>query len=137
MADIAQRFSQNPLLIPAQVIPSQPDSKIECLLNPGVFQYEGRTYLLVRVAERPKPQPGRVRVPIMEEGKLKILDWDSGDPALTTSDPREFKYKGEGYLHFPICASLPATTVSLFRPPNSRRSGVRVFWKLLASKTAE
>jgi len=98
MADIAQRFSQNPLLIPAQVIPSQPDSKIECLLNPGVFQYEGRTYLLVRVAERPKPQLGRVRVPIMEEGKLKILDWDSGDPALNTTDPREFKYKGEGYL---------------------------------------
>jgi predicted GH43/DUF377 family glycosyl hydrolase len=98
MSDLAQRFSRNPLLVPAQVSPSQPGSKIECLLNPGVFQHEGRTYLLVRVAERPEPQPGRVRVPIMEEGKLKILDWDSGDPALNTTDPREYKYKGEGYL---------------------------------------
>ena len=98
MADIAQRFPGNPLLVPAQVRPSQPGSKIECLLNPGVFLHEGRTHLLVRVAERPEPQPGRVRVPIMEEGKLKILDWDSGDPALNTSDPREYKYQGEGYL---------------------------------------
>ena len=98
MADIAHRFSRNPLLIPAQVGPSQPGLKVECLLNPGVFHYQDRTYLLVRVAERPEPQNGRVRVPIMEEGKLKILDWDSSDPALNTSDPREYKYKGEGYL---------------------------------------
>jgi len=98
MADIAQRFSQNPLLTPAQVRPSQPGSTIECLLNPGVFQLEGRICLLVRVAERPEPQPGRVRVPVMEEGKLKILDWDAGDPALNISDPREYKYQGEGYL---------------------------------------
>jgi len=98
MADIAQRFSQNPILVPAQVGPSRPGSKIECLLNPGVFRWEGRTHLLVRVAERPEPQPGRVRVPIMEEGKLKILDWASDDPALNTSDPRGYDYKGEGYL---------------------------------------
>ena len=98
MADIAQRFPQNPLLVPAQVSPSRPGSKVECLINPGVFQYEGRTYLIGRVAERPEPQPGRVRVPIMEEGKLKILDWDAGDPALNTSDHRVYKYKGEGYL---------------------------------------
>ena len=98
MADIARRFPQNPLLVPAQVIPSQPGITVECLLNPGVFHDQGRTHLLVRVAERPEPQPGRVRVPIMEEGNLKILDWDSSDPALNTTDPREYKYKGEGYL---------------------------------------
>ncbi len=98
MADIARRFSQNPLLVPAQVSPSRPGLKIECLLNPGVFQYQGRTHLLVRVAERPEPQEGRVRVPVMEEGELKILDWDAADPGLNVSDPREYKYKGEGYL---------------------------------------
>jgi predicted GH43/DUF377 family glycosyl hydrolase len=98
MADIAQRFPQNPLISPADATPSQPGLKIECLLNPGVFQYEGRTYLLIRVAERPEPQAGRVRVPIMEDDKLKVLDWDASDPALNTTDPREYKYKGEGYL---------------------------------------
>jgi len=98
MADLAQRFSGNPLLIPAQVSPSQPGLKVECLLNPGAFRHEGRTWLLVRVAERPEPQPGRVRVPVMEEGALKILDWSADDPSLNTSDPREYKYQGEGYL---------------------------------------
>ena len=73
MADLAQRFPQNPLLIPAQVAPSLPGLKVECLLNPGVFQYQGRIHLLIRVAERPELQPGRVRVPIMEDGRLKVL----------------------------------------------------------------
>jgi predicted GH43/DUF377 family glycosyl hydrolase len=50
------------------------------------------------VAERPEPQPGLVRVPIMEEGRLKILEWKADDPALDTRDPREYKYRGEGYL---------------------------------------
>ncbi len=98
MADLAQRFPQNPILVPASVAPVQPGTKVECLLNPGVFRYEGRIYLLVRVAERPEPRPGRVRVPIMEEGELKILDWDIQDPGLNVADPREYKYSGEGYL---------------------------------------
>ena len=98
MADFAHRFHQNPLLVPAQVTPSQPGLRVECLLNPGVFRYRNRTYLLVRVAERPEQPPGRVRVPIMEDGKLKILDWNAADPLLNTSDPREYKYQGEGYL---------------------------------------
>ena len=98
MADLAQRFPQNPLLVPAQVAPSTPGSKVECLLNPGVFRHEGRTCLLVRVAERPEPTPNEIRVPIMEEGRLKILVWAANDPFLNISDPREYKYKGEGYL---------------------------------------
>lgn len=98
MPDIAERFPSNPILVPEQVDPSLPGSKVECLLNPGVFQYEGRIYLLVRVAERPQPRPGRVRVPIIEDGKLKILDWDANDLALITNDPRVYKYQGEGYL---------------------------------------
>ncbi len=98
MPDIAHRFPQNPLLAPAQVVLSQPGLKVECLLNPGVFRHEGRIYLLVRVAERPEPRPNCVSAPIMEEGKLKILEWASGDPALDVGDPRVLQYKDEGYL---------------------------------------
>src|ERR1700683_352455 len=98
MADLAYRFSSNPILVPAQVGSSVSGMKVECLLNPGVFQYQHRSYLLIRGAERPEPQTGRVRVPIMEEGELKILDWDSDDPALNISDPREYKYREEGFL---------------------------------------
>ena len=98
MADIARRFPQNPLLSPNQVAPSGPGLKVECLLNPGVFSYEDRTYLLIRTAERPEAQPGKVQVPVMEDGALKILTWNADDPLLNTSDPREYKYAGEGYL---------------------------------------
>jgi predicted GH43/DUF377 family glycosyl hydrolase len=98
MTDLALRFAENPLLRPEEVCPSNPDLRVECLLNPGVFRFEGRTALLVRVAERPAPAPGRVRIPFLRDGRPEILDVDAGDPDLDTSDPREFKYRGEGYL---------------------------------------
>ena len=120
MADMAQRFPLNPLLVPEQLHPSQAGCQVECLLNPGVFLHEGRIHLLVRVAERPEIRPGRVRVPIMEEGHLKILDWDADDPALDTKDPREYRYGGEGYLstlsHLRLFVSDDGTT---FTPTDS------------------
>lgn len=96
--DIAKRFPQNPLLVPADVAPSRSGLKVECLLNPGVFRFDGKIYLLVRVAERPEQKEGRVSFPVMENGQIRILEFDSSDPDLDASDPREFKYKGEGYL---------------------------------------
>ncbi len=98
MPDLAQRFPQNPLLTPGEVAPSQPGLKVECLLNPGVFQHEGKINLLVRTAERPQPQPGYVEVPIMEGGIMKIVTWRADDPLLDTRDPREYRHNGEGYL---------------------------------------
>jgi predicted GH43/DUF377 family glycosyl hydrolase len=86
------------LLSPPQVPPSQSGLKVECLLNPGVFQYQDRTYLLIRVAERPELVQGRVQVPVMENGALKIHAWNADDPLLNISDPREYKYDGQGYL---------------------------------------
>ena len=96
--DSAARFLTNPLLTPAMIMPSRPDLTVECILNPGVFRFAGKTWLLVRVAERPKQQQGRVSFPVMENGQIKILDFDASDPLLDTSDSREFKYNGEGYL---------------------------------------
>lgn len=53
---------------------------------------------MIRTAERPAAPQGQVQVPIMENGRLKILTWSTDDPWLSTSDPREYKYAGEGYL---------------------------------------
>jgi predicted GH43/DUF377 family glycosyl hydrolase len=98
MNDIVKRFNKNPIMDPADVAPSHPGLKVECLLNPGVFRFEGKTHLLVRVAERPEQRPGFVSLPVIENGSVCILEFDAEDPELDTSDPREFKYKGEGYL---------------------------------------
>lgn len=92
------RFDQNPILTPADLAPSQPGLQVECLLNPGVFRYQGNTFLLVRVAERPERKPGTVGIPVLENGSVKILEFDADDPDLDTRDPREYRYKGEGVL---------------------------------------
>jgi len=52
MKDIAKRFADNPLLSPLDIKASIDGLEITCVLNPGVFQYQGKTWLIVRVAEK-------------------------------------------------------------------------------------
>jgi predicted GH43/DUF377 family glycosyl hydrolase len=97
--DIAKRFSENPILTPSQLKPSREDMKIECLLNPGVFAYNDKIWLLLRVAEKPLQQEGKISFPVYEEGgKIKIFTFDKLDPDLDLSDPRVINYKGQDYL---------------------------------------
>ena len=97
--DIAKRFSQNPLLKPLDIRPSCEGMKIECLLNPGVFTFENKVWLLLRVAEMPEKQEGKISFPIYnEEGKIEIRTFDKSDPDLDCTDPRVINYKGKDYL---------------------------------------
>lgn len=96
--DLASRFPQNPILRPQDVCPSTPGMKVECLLNPGVFSFQGRTWLLLRVAERPEQKAGKTSFPILENGKLRICEFDNNDPRLDLADPRVITYDGEDYL---------------------------------------
>lgn len=54
------RYAHNPILSPEDLCPSQPSMQIECLLNPGVFRYDGKVWMLVRVAERPAQAEGEI-----------------------------------------------------------------------------
>ena len=73
--------------------------KVECLLNPGVFRFQGKTWLLLRVAERPEQTPGKTSFPVLDrEGKLQILAFDNSDPQLDLFDPRVISYAGQDYL---------------------------------------
>lgn len=113
MADLAKRFPENPILRPADITPSQGDMKVECLLNPGVFRFDGKTWLLVRVAERPEQTPGMTTFPIFaEDGNLTILAFDNADPKLDLSDPRMLRYDGVDYLttisHLRLMSSVDA-----------------------------
>lgn len=99
MTDLAKRFPQNPLLRPSDLKPSRPDWQIECLLNPGVFRFDGRTWLLVRVAERPPQRAGYVSFPVLSgSGEARVLEFDRKDPRLDLSDPRVLRYDGVHYL---------------------------------------
>lgn len=99
MSDIAIRYHQNPILSPKDLSPSNPNMIIECLLNPGVFQFKDKIGLLVRVAERTIQKEGFLTVPIYDHlGKVELLDFKMDDPKLDASDARVINYDGVDYL---------------------------------------
>jgi predicted GH43/DUF377 family glycosyl hydrolase len=115
MNDLAQRFEQNPILKPRDLRPSVDCMEVACLLNPGVFRYQNKTWLLVRVAERPLQIPGKTSFPILSpEGRLEVLEFDSDDPRLDLSDPRVISFDGRDYLttlsHLRLLASDDGVT---------------------------
>ncbi|MDD2197442.1 MAG: glycoside hydrolase family 130 protein [Bacteroidales bacterium] len=97
--DLAKRFKNNPILRPSDIKPSSKEMYIECLLNPGVFQFDGKIWMLCRVAERTKQVDGSIKVPVLDaKGKIEILTFHQNDPKLDDSDPRVIKYDGKFYL---------------------------------------
>ena len=97
--DIATRFKENPLLSPADLEPSTPGLEITCLLNPGVFTFEDKTWLIVRVAERPAQKKNLLSFPILTEtGSIQIIEIPKNDPELKATDARVINYKGVDYL---------------------------------------
>ena len=99
MKDIAKRFEQNPLLSPSDIPASREGLEITCLLNPGVFQFEGKTWMILRVAERPKQKEGIISFPILTEtGAIEIIEIFTDDPDLDASDARIINYRGVDYL---------------------------------------
>ena len=104
--DLAERLEENPIIKPGDIPPSSHKMKIECLLNPGVFKFGNKTWLLLRVAERPEQIEGMISFPLYnEEGKIEVLHFHKDDPELDFTDPRVIRYKGQDYL----------TTLSHFR----------------------
>lgn len=99
MKDIAKRFAENPLLSPADLNASSDGLEITCLLNPGVFQYYNKTWMIVRVAERPAQKENTRSFPILTEtGTIKIIELTKDDPELKATDARVINYKGVDYL---------------------------------------
>jgi predicted GH43/DUF377 family glycosyl hydrolase len=97
--DLAKRLAQNPLLKPKDIKPSSDLMRIECLLNPGVFRFDHKIWMLLRVAERPEQLEHKVSFPLYnEKGKIEILTFDKSDPDLDFTDPRIIQYKGCDYL---------------------------------------
>ena len=105
--DIAKRNHANPILRPSDLKACIPGMEITCLLNPGVFRMNGKTWLLLRVAERPIQENGVISFPVYnEKGEIEVLRFSKDDPDLDSSDPRVIGYKGQNYL----------TTLSYLRP---------------------
>ena len=99
MSKLACRFSENPILTPADIRPSQQGMVVEGVLNPGAFQFEGKTWLVLRIAERPEQAAERVSFPVLNASdQVQIMEFKWDDPDLDLSDPRYVRYKDMTYL---------------------------------------
>ena len=121
MADLAKRFLQNPIITPADISPSRLDMEVVCVMNPGVFLFDEKTWLVLRVAERPLPKPGRVSIPVMDDhGRIKIISYPEHDPKIDCDDPRYIIYDDVYYLstisHLMLVSS--ADGVHFTEPPD-------------------
>ncbi len=84
---------------PNDIRPSADNLKIECLLNPGVFRFNNKICMLLRVAERPVQEEGFISFPIYKnKNGLSIMKLKIDDPNLNINDARVIEYKGENYL---------------------------------------
>lgn len=110
MKDLARRFIENPLLMPKDLKASSSTLQVISLLNPGVFRYAGKIWLLVRVAESLMQKEGVIFFPVLNtQGKMEIIEVPLNDPDLIANDARIVNYKGLDYL----------TTISHLRLLNS------------------
>ncbi len=99
MNDLAKRFPQNPLLLPKDIAPSTAGLQVISLLNPGVFTFHDKTWLLVRVAESISQKEGVIYFPLLNAtGNTEIIEVPLNDPDLIATDARVINYKGLDYL---------------------------------------
>ncbi|MEZ5042832.1 MAG: glycoside hydrolase family 130 protein [Saprospiraceae bacterium] len=120
---MVKRFFENPILTTRDIVPSQPGFVVECVMNPSAFLFEGKTCLLLRVAERPLQRPGFISVPILDDrGAYIIMEFDEKDPKVDLSDVRLIQYEGKTYLttisHFRIVFSEDG--IHFYEPDNRR-----------------
>ena len=99
MKDLARRFPENPLLMPKDLQPEIAGLQIISLLNPGVFEFENKTWILVRVAEGTVAKEGVIYFPVLNEtGNMEVIEVPLNDPDLVATDARIVNYKGLDYL---------------------------------------
>lgn len=100
MPDLALRLPENPLIRPADVRPSREGMEVACVLNPGAFRYQGRTGLLIRVAERPVQEAGWISTPVIDPSSstgVEILRFPAAECSWI-DDARIFSHRGRAYL---------------------------------------
>ncbi|MGC4235825.1 MAG: glycoside hydrolase family 130 protein [Niabella sp.] len=99
MSEAVHKYINNPILRPYDIQPSVPGMEVTCVLNPGIFYFDDKIWMLVRVAERPVSEKGLVCVPVINDaGQIEILRFWENDPHLDLSDGRIVIYRNESFL---------------------------------------
>jgi predicted GH43/DUF377 family glycosyl hydrolase len=108
-----KRSVKNPLITPADIKPTRPDFKVECVFNAGAVKYKKETILLLRIAESAKSLDENIlRIPHLEEKngnyELAIKEIEKSDKRYDFSDSRIVTYAGDTYMQY-------LTSISHFR----------------------
>ncbi len=99
---LVERFEDNPLITPSDVLPSRSDWEVVGAFNPGAIRFKDEILLLLRVAERPKNKAEDEQLaPILNpaSGLIEYFRVKNNDPGITAiPDSRSFSYKDEMFL---------------------------------------
>lgn len=105
MSPIMKRTYPYPLITPEMVKPSHPDFQVDCVINAGVTECDGKIILLLRVAESVRnPKENAISIPILEveNGKSNIgvlhLDRKQDSDKYDFSDPRSISCQQTGQI---------------------------------------
>jgi beta-1,2-mannobiose phosphorylase / 1,2-beta-oligomannan phosphorylase len=101
MTDLARRFADNPIVSPEDVVPTRPGLYVLGVFNPAAFRFQGKTWLLMRVAEGVPAGSRGVSAPILAPDAphgMRVVEVADGDPDLVNDDPRVFIWRGRSYL---------------------------------------
>lgn len=95
-----KRFEKNPIITPADIIPSNNHMKVIGVFNCGVEIYGDEIILLMRVAENVISDNDFIGVPIYDNtiGEMTIINFDKKNLDIDFSDVRFVKTKEQLYL---------------------------------------
>lgn len=93
-----ERFTENPLITPADVKPLHEGYEVIGAFNGGVAKYKDEVLLLLRVAERPVSEdPNVIKAPVYDTKtkEMTVVEFDRNDPKYDFEDPRMIRYKNK------------------------------------------
>lgn len=109
MTALFEREAGGPLFSPADLQPSDPRLQVCGVFNPGAVALGDKVYLMLRVAENARCEPGQISVPVMVDGTLTLRTFDLSDPEVDASDSRYVIHRGALLLsslsHFRLAIS--------------------------------
>ena len=92
--DYIHRYANNPIISVKNVKPTNSNMEVVGIFNCGGTFYNGKTYLICRIAEIIKSQDkNTLLVPVIDKDGFLTIKYDKKDPNLDLSDPRTVKDK--------------------------------------------
>lgn len=93
---MVKRYTDRPLITPKDIRPIDDRLTVVGAFNPGVTTYNDKILLLIRVAVKVKNDGNLIKVPVCENGQIKVLSFDKAEADY--SDSRFIIHKGRKFL---------------------------------------